>query len=553
MPLLEVNNLSVGFHHIDGYSYKVVKNISFSLEKGEVLGIVGESGSGKSITALSILGLLPYPKAFHSSESSIKFENHELINASDIRNFRGNRIGFIFQEPMSSLNPLHTIGDQIAETLILHNKMTLRRAKAETVKLLELTGIKNAKTRLKSYPHELSGGQRQRVMIAMAIANKPDILIADEPTTALDVTIASQLIDLLIKLKKELGMAIIFISHDLNVIRKISDRILVMKSGKIIEQGTCADIFKHPKDSYTKSLIYSSNILKKENNTKSDYTITTNNLVVKYPVKKNFWGKVKEWLFAVNNVSLKLKEGKTLGVVGESGSGKTTLAFALAGLNKFEGNIRLNNRLISDFKAKELRKKIQIVFQDPYNSLNPRMTVAEIVGEGVNIHFPSLSKTEKLERIKKVLYEVGLRPETLEKYPHEFSGGQRQRIAIARALIIEPEILILDEPTSALDVTIAAQILKLLKKIQTDKRLTYLFISHDMRAVRAMADDVAVMKDGKIIELNSATRIFDTPRQPYTRNLIYAANLRKNYGKKTTGQYYKYHRKLQKPETPRLD
>ena len=553
MALLEVKNLSVAFHHPSGYSYRVVKNISFELEKGEILGIVGESGSGKSITALSILGLLPYPKAFHYNESSIKFDGQELIDNPNIRNFRGNKIGFVFQEPMSSLNPLHTVGAQIAEALILHQKMSPRKARAETVRLLEITGIKNPKARIKSYPHELSGGQRQRVMIAMAIANKPDILIADEPTTALDVTIAAQILDLLLKLKNDLRMSIIFISHDLNVIRKISDRVLVMKSGKIIEQGKCEDIFKSPRQYYTKTLIYSSNVLKHINNSKTKFIVEAEKLTVKYPVAKSFWGKIKEYLFAVNNISLKLKEGKTLGIVGESGSGKTTLGMALAGLNQFEGTVRFNGKDIKNIKSKELRKKIQIVFQDPYNSLNPRMNVAEIVGEGLRVHFPELGKEERLLKIKKVLHEVGLRDDALEKYPHEFSGGQRQRIAIARALAVEPEILILDEPTSALDVTIAAQVLKLLQKIQDNHGLSYLFISHDMRAVRAMADDIAVMKDGKIIELNAAGRIFDRPYHPYTQNLIHAANLRKKYGRNGMPQKYRqYVGKIQGLEKDRV-
>lgn len=553
MALLEVKNLSVAFHHHTGYNYKVVKNIDFALEKGEILGIVGESGSGKSMTALSVLGLLPYPKAFHFPESSIKFAGEELIYNPNIRQFRGNKIGFVFQEPMSSLNPLHTIGAQIAETLIVHQKMTMRKARAETIKLLEMTGIKNPKARFKAYPHELSGGQRQRVMIAMAIANKPDILIADEPTTALDVTIAAQILDLLLKLKNELGMAIIFISHDLNIIRKISDRVLVMKSGKIIEQGKCEDIFRHPRESYTKSLIYSSNILKSANNSRSEFVVEAEKLTVKYPISKNFWGKVKEYLFAVNNVSIKLKAGKTLGVVGESGSGKTTLGMALAGLNRFEGSVLLNGVNINQLKARDLRKKIQIVFQDPYNSLNPRMNVAQIIDEGIRVHFVKLSKNERLDKIKKVLREVGLREDTLEKYPHEFSGGQRQRIAIARALAVEPEILILDEPTSALDVTIAAQILKLLQRIQNDRNLSFLFISHDMRAVRAVADDIAVMKDGRIIELNAASKIFDNPRQAYTQSLIQSANLGKRYATRISQQFSRNTGKIQRSQKDRLD
>lgn len=552
MPLLEVKNFSVGFQSPEGHSYKVVKNINFELNKGEILGVVGESGSGKSLTALSVLGLLPYPKAFHCKESSIKFNGIELLNNPQLNKIRGNKIGFVFQEPMSSLNPLHTIGAQIAETLILHQNMPVRKAYAETVRLLKLTGIKNPKDRLKSYPHELSGGQRQRVMIAMAIANKPDILIADEPTTALDVTISAQILDLLLDLRKKLGMSIIFISHDLHIIRKIADRVLVMKSGKIIEQNTCENIFKHPAEKYTKTLIYSSNILKEYNNEKTPFVVEAQNILVRYPISRSFFGKVKEYLFAVNNVSFKMKAGKTLGIVGESGSGKTTLAFALAGLTAYDGKINLNQTDISQIPAKNLRKTIQIVFQDPYNSLNPRMTVKELIDEGLRVHFKDMTEEQRTNKIKSTLNEVGLREEALDKYPHEFSGGQRQRIAIARALVIEPQILILDEPTSALDVTIAAQILKLLKKIQQERGLSYLFISHDMRAVRAVSDDIAVMKDGKIIELNTAGKIFAAPQNYYTKNLIYSANLRKNHASGTHQQSGKYSRKFQRLKAERV-
>ncbi|MCQ2741602.1 MAG: dipeptide ABC transporter ATP-binding protein, partial [Alphaproteobacteria bacterium] len=494
--LLEVKNLNISFHHEEGYSYRVVKDISFELNKGEILGIVGESGSGKSLTALSIVGLLPYPKAFHSKESSIRFNGKELINNPNIRQYRGKNISFIFQEPMSSLNPLHTIGSQIAETLLINQKIGKAEAQKKVIELLKMTGIQNAEAKIKAYPHELSGGQRQRVMIAMAIANNPDILIADEPTTALDVTIAAEIIDLLIKLKKELGMSIIFISHDLNVIRKIADNVLVMKSGKIIERNSCKEIFENPVQNYTKKLIYTYNRLKYINNNKTKSVLSLKNITVKYPLTKNFFGKVTSYLHAIDHVSLDLKEGKTVGLVGESGSGKTTLGMAATQLTAYEGNILLADKNIAAFSPQELRKTIQIIFQDPYNSLNPRMTVEEIVGEGLHVHFPHLSATEKREKIKQTLEEVGLNEETLFKYPHEFSGGQRQRIAIARALVVEPKILILDEPTSALDATIASHVLNLLNKLQKEHKLSYLFISHDMNAIRAVSDEIAIMKNG---------------------------------------------------------
>lgn len=535
MALLEVKNLTIGFN-AKNYRYNVVKGISFDLQRGEVLGIVGESGSGKSLTALSILGLLPYPKAFHGQGSSIKFDGKELIDNTAWGDIRGKKIGFVFQEPMSSLNPLHRVGDQVAEAILQHQKISKKAAYAETLKLFRQTGIQNPTEKMKAYPFELSGGQRQRVMIAMAIANKPDILIADEPTTALDVTVAAQILQLLRDLQHEMNMAVIFISHDLNVIRQISNRVLVMKNGKIVEQGKAEDIFNHPKHSYTKSLVFSSNLLNSEKKNNDGFVLEAKNLTVKFPVKKNFWGRVKDYLYAVNNVSFKIKKGKTLSVVGESGSGKTTLANALIKIVNFSGSIKVNNIDINSLSRIELAKKIQMVFQDPYTSLNPRMTAQDIVAEGIKVHWPHINKDELSARVAKVWQEVGLKPEAVNKYPHEFSGGQRQRIAIARALAVEPEILILDEPTTALDVTIAAQIIKLLQKIQKERGLSYLFISHDMRAVRALADDIAVMKDGKIVELNNAHQLMRHPKHTYTRYLIKAANLddRKNEYKKHT-------------------
>lgn len=523
--LLEVKNLSVGFHQ-SGTDFEAVKEVSFDLNSGEILGIVGESGSGKTLTALSVLGLLPYPKAFHTPQSSVCFQGQELINNPNLRRFRGNRIGYIFQEPMSSLNPLHTIEHQIAETLIQHQKLSISKARQEVLRLLKLTGLQNARQRLKAYPHELSGGQRQRVMISMAIANHPEILIADEPTTALDVTIQSQIIDLLMDLRQKLGMSIIFISHDLNIIRKIADRTLVMKDGRIIEHGLTQTIFENPKENYTKKLINSVNILKQNSNVSGSVVLEVKNLSVAYPLQKNFWGRVTTWLKAADNINFYLKKGQNLGIVGESGSGKSTLGLALCRLIKYQGEVLFSGYSIQQLSKTqnfEFRRKIQIVFQDPYNSLNPRMSVGQIIGEGLQVHFPNLSKTEQKQRIVSTMQEVGLTNTDFDKYPHEFSGGQRQRIAIARALILEPELLILDEPTSALDVTIQAVILKLLQKIQKERGLSYIFISHDMRSIRAISDQIAVMKDGKIVEYDQAERIFNAPQHPYTQKLIKAS------------------------------
>lgn len=527
MSLLEVKNLSLGFHRNDGTDFLAVDNISFNLEEGEILGIVGESGSGKSVSSLSILGLLPYPRAFHSEKSSIKYNGIELINASEdvLQKIRGGDISFVFQEPMSSLNPLHTIGNQIAETIILHQKVSKKKALTQAFKLLKITGIKNPRARLKSYPFELSGGQRQRVMIAMAIANNPKILIADEPTTALDVTVQEQILELLLKLQKKLNMSVIFISHDLRLVKKIADKICVMYKGKIVEQGNTRQIFKNPKNAYTKKLIKSFIPLNKGKICKSDnVALSAKNIVVKFPMKKNFFGKVIDELVAINNVSIDVKSGECLGIVGESGSGKTTLGLVLAKLRPYTGEVLIEGKNFAQ-NSKELRKIIQIVFQDPYNSLNPRMNILQIVAEGLNVHYPDMDKNEKKQKVIDILQEVGLTENDLYKYPHEFSGGQRQRIAIARALVVEPKILLLDEPTSALDVTVQAQVVELLQKLQKDKALTYVFISHDMKAIRAISDNIAVMKDGKIIEYGTVIQIFETPGQDYTKTLINAAVL----------------------------
>lgn len=523
MALLKVKNLSVDFQNGNNRYVSSVKNVSFDVNAGEVLGIVGESGSGKSVTALSVADLLPYPKAKVAEDSSVRFGGVEMLGNEKIDKVRGNDIGFIFQEPMSSLNPLHTIEKQVAEVLLLHQKMTLKQARKEVLKLLMLTGIKNARKRMKAYPHELSGGQRQRVMIAIAIANKPKLLIADEPTTALDVTVQQQIMDLLLDLRQKLGMAIIFISHDLQVVKKIADRVLVMKNGIIVEEGTVEEIFNHPRTDYAKALVSAHRPLKKNNSFSNKAPILkVENLKVSFPLKKNFWGNVKEYIHAVDNVSFSLEAGKTLGIVGESGSGKSSLGLALVHLNRYEGRVLLKNMDKNGGGAAQHRL-IQMVFQDPYNSLNPRMNIEEIVGEGLLIHEPDMRADVRRERIVKVLHEVGLEKDVLEKYPHEFSGGQRQRIAIARSLILEPKLLILDEPTSALDITIQSQVLKLLQDIQQKRNLSYIFISHDMLAIKSMADDIAVMKNGRFVEFGTSEKIFECPENVYTKNLIAAA------------------------------
>lgn len=524
--ILKVSNLDIFFKNNEkSTDFHIIHNVNFTLNKGEILGIVGESGSGKSLTALSLLGLLPYPKAYHSALSSIKYRSKEIINNPNLREIRGGKIGFVFQEPMSSLNPLHTIEKQISETIHLHQKLDDKQTRQKVLRLLQRTGIKNPRSKLKSYPHELSGGQRQRVMIAMAIANHPDILIADEPTTALDVTIQKQIIELLLKLRQELNMSMIFISHDLQLIRKIADRVAVMHKGTIIESGPTQQIFEHPSEEYTKTLICKDNILINSNNSPRKVILSARDICVRFPLEKTFFGGTKKYLYAVNNISLDLYQGQTLGVVGESGSGKSTLGQALCKLIPFNGDVLLKGKKTSDYSNKELRRNIQIVFQDPYNSLNPRMNIEQIIGEGLSVHAPSLSISEKKEKIIKVLNDVGLYSDVLGKYPHEFSGGQRQRIAMARALIVNPEIIILDEPTSALDITIQRQIIELLNNLKQKHKLSYLFISHDIRAVQALADNIMVMKDGKCIEYGPVNKILKSPKQEYTQQLIKASNL----------------------------
>lgn len=526
MNILEINHLSVYFKRNGQTDFCAVNNISLKLEQGEILGIVGESGSGKSVTALSILGLLPYPKAYHLEKSSIVFNQTELIglNNKEFQQIRGNKISFIFQEPMSSLNPLHKIGAQIAESLELHQNLSKEQIKKRTFELLQLVKIPEPEQRINAYPFELSGGQRQRVMIAMAIANNPKILIADEPTTALDVTIQEQIIDLLLELKQKLNMSIIFISHNLRLVHKISDHIAVMYKGDLLEYGTAKQVFETPQTSYTKKLISSNLLLNLQQKKDSKIILKANDIEVSFPCKKNIWGRVTADFKAVDKVSFDLRQGETLGIVGESGSGKTSLALAVINLLKHRGNIEI----LTDNEYQNLHqfsKDLQIVFQDPYNSLNPRMTIKQIIEEGLTVHFKQLRKSEKINKIKEILKEVNLNESIMDAYPHEFSGGQRQRIALARALILNPKIIILDEPTSALDVTVQAQIVELLKSLQIKYKISYIFISHDMNAIRAMSHRVMVMKNGKIIEQGVTTQIFEQPQQPYTQQLIKASLL----------------------------
>ena len=525
--LLTVEGLKVSFGR-DAREVRAVRGVSFDIMKGETVGLVGESGSGKSVTALSILQLLPYPQAWHPG-GSIRFQGEELIGAGDeaLREVRGGRIGMIFQEPMTSLNPLHTIEKQIGEILFLHKGLDRHSARARILELLGQVGLGEAERRLGAYPHQLSGGQRQRVMIAMALANDPDLLIADEPTTALDVTIQAQILALLRDLQQKRGMSVLLITHDLGIVRKVSDRVCVMTEGEIVEQGRTAEIFDDPRHDYTTHLLAAE--------PKGDpvvpaadapTVIQAENLRVWFPIKRGVLRRTVDHVKAVDGVSVAVREGHTVGVVGESGSGKTTLALGLLRLERSAGPIVYMGRNIDTLGWKELRPlraEMQIVFQDPYGSLSPRMSVAQIVEEGLLVHRPETGPEERRAMIAAALEEVGLDPATQDRYPHEFSGGQRQRIAIARVMVLKPRFVVLDEPTSALDMSVQAQIVDLLRELQNRHKLAYLFISHDLKVVRALADEVIVMRAGKVVEHGSARQIFETPREPYTRALIAAA------------------------------
>ncbi len=518
--IISIKNLTLAFNK----DIEVVKNVNIEVIKGKNTAIVGESGSGKTLSALSILKLLPNGAEIKAGEIFYNNINLLKLNKSEIQKIRGNKISTIFQEPMTSLNPLHTINKQIEEIITTHNTISKKEAKNRALDLLREVGLENIASRPKIYPYELSGGQRQRAMIAMSIANNPEVLIADEPTTALDVTIQLQILELLKNIQLKFGMTLIFISHDLSVVKRFSDYIYVMKKGRIVEFGKNNEIFNNPKNEYTKELVsYQSNI-KESKNLKSASILNVENLDVWYPIKKGIFKRTVDYVKAIRDVSFDLKVGESIGIVGESGSGKTSLILAILNLIKSKGKITINNKNLNSLNKKEilnLRKEIQIVFQDPFSSLSPRMNIEDIISEGLMVHYPDISNKIKQKKIKNILEKVGLDyKHTIEKYPHEFSGGQRQRIAIARALILEPKILILDEPTSALDVTIQNQILNLLNKLQKDLSLSYIFISHDMGVIKSIADKIIVLKNGIIIEKDESKEIFQSPKSEYTKKLI---------------------------------
>ena len=526
-PLLSVENLSVAFT-TSGKTATAVNGISFHINKGETVALVGESGSGKSVSALSVLKLLPYPAASHPS-GKIKFKGEDLLDADerDLRRVRGSDITMIFQEPMTSLNPLHTIERQIGEILSLHQGMNEAQTRERTLELLRQVGIREPEKRLGAYPHQMSGGQRQRVMIAMSLANEPELLIADEPTTALDVTVQAQILELLNELKKNRGLSMLFITHDLGIVRKFADRVCVMTKGQIVEHGPTAEIFDNPQHEYTKHLLAAE---PKGDPPPSDESapiiIEGEDVKVWFPIKAGFLRRTVDYVKAVDGINLTLRAGQTLGVVGESGSGKTTLGLALTRMISSEGRIGFVGQDIEAYSFKEmkpLRSAMQIVFQDPYGSLSPRMSVAEIIAEGMRIHMPHLGAAEIDDTVAGVLQEVGLDPTTRHRYPHEFSGGQRQRMAIARAMVLEPKFVMLDEPTSALDMSVQAQVVELLLRLQEERNLAYLFISHDLKVVRALANDVIVMRLGKVVEQGPSAKIFDSPETDYTKALMAAA------------------------------
>lgn len=524
--LLEINNLCTGFHTESGYS-EVLDHVSMTIDNQQTVALVGESGSGKSVTAFSVLQLLE--KAAATSTGQILFDKQDMLKLSEdeLRHIRGNRIAMIFQEPMTSLNPVYTVADQLLEPLIFHQNLSKQTAQKRAIELLDRTGISDPEKRINSFPHQLSGGQRQRVMIAMALACRPALLIADEPTTALDVTIQAQILALIKDLQQELGMAVMLITHDLPMVKKIADTVYIMHDGKILEHGPTKQVFDNPQDNYTIHLLNSApkgEPEPKENDKKP--LIKIENLKCHFPVKQGFFRRTVDTIKAVDDIELTIRQGTTFGIVGESGSGKSTLGMSILRLVNSKGSIEYQGKDLlacNNKQMRPMRRDLQVVFQDPFSSLSPRMTVAQIIGEGLTVHNIGKNSRERREIVKKSLEEVGLETTMADRYPHEFSGGQRQRIAIARAVVLQPQFLILDEPTSALDMTIQAQIIDLLRKLQRDYNMTYLFISHDLRVVRALADEIAVMQDGKIVETGSAHSIFHDPQHPYTKKLFTAA------------------------------
>lgn len=531
MTLLQVKNLDV-FLKTDEELVHAVKDLSFTVEKGETLAIVGESGSGKSVTSMAIMQLLPKNIATFDKKSSVLFNGKELLDLSErqMRAIRGDKIAMIFQEPMTSLNPFVPIGKQVAEAVSIHNPSVGRsQANKLALETLQKVKIPNADKKMTAYPHEFSGGQLQRIMIAMAIINKPDLLIADEPTTALDVTTQAEILDLMLELQRDLGMAIILISHDLRLVKKYSDQVCVMQHGVIIERGTTQDVFNNPQHPYTVELLTPiPNNHKPILDESAPKLITAEDIKVDYVIARNFFGKPTKTFNAVKGITLDLKKGETLGIVGESGSGKSTLGRAIMQIVPSVGDIRFNGEKIIDTtgdKRQALRRDMQIVFQDPFNSLSPRLTVREIIEEGLTVHFPQMSKEERRQKVVKILKEVNLSPTMINRYPHEFSGGQRQRIAIARAIILEPKFVLLDEPTSALDRSTQIMVVNLLNDLQKKYGLSYIFISHDLSVVKALSDRVIVMSEGMVVEMGTAKQIFEEPQHEYTQLLVQASNL----------------------------
>jgi microcin C transport system ATP-binding protein len=525
--LVDVRNLSVAFRSSDNV-LQAVKGVSFHIGKGEIVALVGESGSGKTVSALSILKLLPYPAAHHPS-GEIHFGGQDLLKATPaaMQGIRGKKISIIFQEPMTSLNPLHSILKQVGEVMKVHRGLDEATVRESVLELLRKVGLVDPEKRLNAYPYQLSGGQRQRVMIAMALANKPDLLIADEPTTALDVTIQAQILELLKKLQRESGMSMLLITHDLGVVRKMADRVYVMNGGEIVEEGKTADIFDKPQHPYTRHLLSAEpKGTPPSTNANAPVVLETENLKVWFPIRKGLLRRTVDHVKAVDGLSLKLRAGETLGVVGESGSGKTTLGLALLRLVSSQGPIAYVGKRIDGLTSRAmrpLRKEMQVVFQDPYGSLSPRLSIGQIIEEGLLIQSPSMRFEERRARVGEALKEVGLDADGQDRYPHEFSGGQRQRIAIARAMVLEPKFVLLDEPTSALDMSVQAQIVDLLRDLQRRHGLAYLFISHDLKVVRALSNYTVVLKNGRVVEEGPTEDVFARPREPYTRALLAAA------------------------------